>query len=40
MKRMATRKEIAHAILYLASHDARFATGTTLQIDGGSTAGR
>jgi NAD(P)-dependent dehydrogenase (short-subunit alcohol dehydrogenase family) len=40
LQRIATRDEIAHAILYLASHEARFATGTTLQIDGGSTAGR
>ncbi len=40
LKRMATPDEIAQAILYLASHEARFATGTTLQIDGGSTAGR
>lgn len=39
LKRIATRKEIAHSVLYLASHDAGFATGTTLQIDGGSTAG-
>lgn len=40
LQRIATRDEIAQAILYLASHEARFATGTTLQIDGGSTAGR
>lgn len=39
MGRMATPKEIAYSILYLASYEARFATGTTLQIDGGSTAG-
>jgi len=39
LKRIATAPEIASAILYLASHDARFVTGAALQIDGGSTAG-
>ena len=39
MGRIATPREIANSILYLASYEARFATGTTLQIDGGSTAG-
>jgi NAD(P)-dependent dehydrogenase (short-subunit alcohol dehydrogenase family) len=39
MGRIATPGEIACSILYLASYEARFATGTTLQIDGGSTAG-
>lgn len=39
MGRIATPKEIAHSVLYLASYEARFATGTALQIDGGSTAG-
>lgn len=39
LKRMATPPEIAHSILYLASHDARFVTGSALQIDGGTTAG-
>lgn len=39
MGRIATPREIAHSILYLASYEARFATGTILQIDGGSTAG-
>ena len=39
MKRIATPGEIAQAILYLASPEARFATGTALQIDGGTTAG-
>ena len=32
--------EIATAILYLASNDARFVTGAAFPIDGGSTAGR
>lgn len=40
LKRIATPKEIANAILYLASDDARFVTGAAFQIDGGSTAGR
>jgi len=40
MKRIATPDEIATAILYLASDDARFVTGAAFQIDGGSTAGR
>lgn len=39
MGRIATPGEIASSILYLASYEARFATGTALQIDGGSTAG-
>lgn len=39
LKRIASPGEIAHAVLYLASTETRFATGTTLQIDGGSTAG-
>ena len=40
MKRMATVDETATAILYLASDDAGFITGSALQIEGGSTAGR
>jgi NAD(P)-dependent dehydrogenase (short-subunit alcohol dehydrogenase family) len=40
LKRIATREEVATSILYLASHEARFATGTALQLDGGTTAGR
>ena len=40
MKRMATVDEIATAILYLASDNAGFVTGSALQVDGGSTAGR
>jgi len=38
--RIGTPAEIAAAILYLASDDARFVTGSALQIDGGTTAGR
>ena len=39
MKRIATPEEIAHAIVYLSSNEARFITGSALQIDGGTTAG-
>jgi len=40
LKRIASTTEIAHAVLYLASDEARFITGTSLAIDGGTTAGR
>jgi NAD(P)-dependent dehydrogenase (short-subunit alcohol dehydrogenase family) len=40
LKRIAPPKEIASAILYLASDDARNITGAAFQIDGGTTAGR
>ena len=39
LKRITTPEEIAQGVLYLASHDARFITGATLPIDGGTTAG-
>ena len=39
LNRIATSGEIASAILYLASQEARFVTGAALQIDGGTTAG-
>ena len=39
MKRMATPGEIASSVLYLASAESGFITGSALQIDGGSTAG-
>jgi len=39
LNRIAGPDEIATAILYLASHAARFVTGAALQIDGGTTAG-
>lgn len=39
LKRIASPGEIATAIVYLASDDARFVTGAAFQIDGGSTAG-
>jgi NAD(P)-dependent dehydrogenase (short-subunit alcohol dehydrogenase family) len=39
LKRIATPAEISHAVLYLASSEARFVTGAALPIDGGSTPG-
>jgi meso-butanediol dehydrogenase/(S,S)-butanediol dehydrogenase/diacetyl reductase len=39
LKRVATPEEIAVAIAYLASHDARFVTGVALPLDGGISAG-
>jgi len=39
LKRIATPEEIAAAILFLASHEARFMTGAALPIDGGAGAG-
>ena len=35
LKRMAEPREVVSAILYLASDDASFVTGTVLQVDGG-----
>jgi NAD(P)-dependent dehydrogenase (short-subunit alcohol dehydrogenase family) len=40
LKRIASAREISHAVLYLASCEARFITGASLPIDGGATAGR
>jgi NAD(P)-dependent dehydrogenase (short-subunit alcohol dehydrogenase family) len=40
LKRIASTQEIAHAVLYMASHEARFITGASLPIDGGASAGR
>jgi len=40
LKRIASTEEIAYAVLYLASDMARFITGISLAIDGGTTAGR
>jgi meso-butanediol dehydrogenase/(S,S)-butanediol dehydrogenase/diacetyl reductase len=40
MNRWGEAREIARAILFLASEDASFITGTTLVVDGGWTAGK
>jgi NAD(P)-dependent dehydrogenase (short-subunit alcohol dehydrogenase family) len=40
LKRIASTAEIAAAVQYLASVDARFITGIALPIDGGTTAGK
>src|SRR5436309_3376615 len=37
--RFGRREEVARAILFLASDDASYITGTTLVVDGGLTAG-
>jgi NAD(P)-dependent dehydrogenase (short-subunit alcohol dehydrogenase family) len=38
--RMATPEEIAAAVLYLASDEAAFVTGTAMEIDGGFSVGK
>ena len=40
MHRWGEASEVAKAILFLASDDASFITGTTLMVDGGWTAGK
>ncbi len=40
MKRLGEPEDIGYAVLYLASDESRFVTGTELVIDGGMTAGR
>ena len=40
LKRIASTSEIAFAVQYLASPEARFVTGVALPVDGGTTAGR
>lgn len=38
LQRLATPEDVAAAVAYLASDDARYVTGTTLRVDGGYTA--
>ena len=40
LKRIASTAEIAFAVQYLASEEARFVTGVALPVDGGTTAGK
>jgi NAD(P)-dependent dehydrogenase (short-subunit alcohol dehydrogenase family) len=40
LNRRGSPEEVAHAVLYLASDDSRYVTGTNLVIDGGIAAGR
>jgi 3-oxoacyl-[acyl-carrier protein] reductase len=36
MKRLASAEEVASMVLYLASEQAGYITGTTIQVDGGA----
>jgi NAD(P)-dependent dehydrogenase (short-subunit alcohol dehydrogenase family) len=38
MGRMGRPEEVAYAVLYLASDESSFVTGTELAVDGGNTA--
>ena len=38
MKRGGTPADIAHAVVYFASDESSFVTGTELQVDGGYLA--
>jgi NAD(P)-dependent dehydrogenase (short-subunit alcohol dehydrogenase family) len=38
LHRVAAPEEIANAVLFLASEEAKYVTGASLSIDGGTTA--
>ncbi|HEX8769206.1 MAG TPA: SDR family oxidoreductase [Acidimicrobiales bacterium] len=40
LKRMAQPEEMARSVLYLASDDSSFVTGTVLRVDGGLSISR
>jgi len=40
LKRVATPEEVARSVLYLASDDSAFVTGTAALIDGGASITR
>ena len=40
LTRPATARDVAYAILFLASHEAECISGVTLQVDGGSSFAR
>ena len=38
MKKMGSSFDVAHAVLFLASDEAKYITGTEIVVDGGLTA--